>query len=121
MRDKYGGRIIFSTVRTRKPVFCFRDASERILNDTWSTSKSSNEKAERERIVRSAGFNNFYSMGGIKCITPSSALPPSDSNKELKSVPKTEVVGKLGILEMFSSENMKTRALQQIVVQNLNM
>ncbi|GBM65928.1 hypothetical protein AVEN_212786-1 [Araneus ventricosus] len=63
----------------------------------------------------------FYSMGGIKCITPSRALPPAESNKGLKSVPKTEVVGKLGILEMFSSENMKTKALQQIVVQNLNM
>nr|GBM20824.1 hypothetical protein AVEN_100972-1 [Araneus ventricosus]GBM20988.1 hypothetical protein AVEN_76760-1 [Araneus ventricosus] len=62
-KEKYGGRIVFSTVRTRKTTVCFRGATEKILNDTWCTSKSSNEKTERERIVRTAGLNTFHSMG----------------------------------------------------------
>ncbi|GBM18587.1 hypothetical protein AVEN_47968-1 [Araneus ventricosus] len=59
-------------------------------------------------------------MGGIKCITSSLSLPPADSIKRLKSVPTSEG-GKLGVMELLTSENVKTSALQQIVVQDLNM
>ncbi|GBM59975.1 hypothetical protein AVEN_245575-1 [Araneus ventricosus] len=50
--------------------------------------------------------------------TPSEALPPADSIKRLKSVPNAEDVGKLGVLELLTSENMKTSELQQIVAQD---
>ncbi|GBM45684.1 hypothetical protein AVEN_237921-1 [Araneus ventricosus] len=65
-------------------------------------------------------LNTFHSMGGTKCITPSRALPPADSTKRVKSVPTDEEVGKLGVLELLISENVKMSALQQIVFQDLN-
>ncbi|GBM60040.1 hypothetical protein AVEN_147602-1 [Araneus ventricosus] len=55
MKEKYGDRIVFSTVRKRKTVVCFRYASEKIINDTWYTSKLSDEETGRERTVRTAG------------------------------------------------------------------
>ncbi|GBM97851.1 hypothetical protein AVEN_148149-1 [Araneus ventricosus] len=67
------------------------------------------------------GLNTFHSMGDIKCITPSCALPPAGSIKKLKSVPTAEEAGKSGVLELLASEHVKTSALQQIVVQDLNM
>ncbi|GBO13776.1 hypothetical protein AVEN_34890-1 [Araneus ventricosus] len=67
------------------------------------------------------GLNTFYSMGGIKCITPSCYFPPALSIKRLKSVPTAEEVGKLGVLELLTFENVKKSTLQQIVVQDLSM
>ncbi|GBM40834.1 hypothetical protein AVEN_137335-1 [Araneus ventricosus] len=53
-KGKYGDCIVFSTVRTLKTVVCFRDESGNILNGTWHTSKSSNEKTEQKRFVQTA-------------------------------------------------------------------
>ncbi|GBO46399.1 hypothetical protein AVEN_115502-1 [Araneus ventricosus] len=62
------------------------------------------------------GLNTFHSMRGIKCITPSFSLPPALSIKRLKSVPTAEEIGKLGVLELLTFENVKKSTLQQIVV-----
>ncbi|GBM97852.1 hypothetical protein AVEN_148150-1 [Araneus ventricosus] len=56
MMGKYGDLIVFSTVCTRKTVLCFSVASEKFLRDTWYTSKSSDEKAEREGSFRTSGL-----------------------------------------------------------------
>ncbi|GBM22577.1 hypothetical protein AVEN_184001-1 [Araneus ventricosus] len=113
MKKKYGECIVFSTVFSRKSVVFFRGAGEKILNHIWCT--WSNEKTKRERIVRTAGLNTFH------IITPPRALPPVVSNKKLKSVSNAQKVGKLGVLELLTSENVMTRVLQQIVVKVLNM
>ncbi|GBL92940.1 hypothetical protein AVEN_54592-1 [Araneus ventricosus] len=73
---------------------------------------SSNEKKARKNCSERC-LNTFHSMGGIKCITLSGALPPANSIKRLKSVPTAEEVTKLGVLELLMSE--------KIVVQDLNM
>ncbi|GBL93035.1 hypothetical protein AVEN_54665-1 [Araneus ventricosus] len=77
MKEKYGDRVFFSTVRTRKTVVSFHDASEKILNDIWYNSKSSNEKIERERIARTAGA---ILLEGMKLMAYGTAVfPPSDN------------------------------------------
>ncbi|GBM69948.1 Abnormal pharyngeal pumping eat-20 [Araneus ventricosus] len=60
-------------------------------------------------------------MGGIKCITPSRSLHLADSIKRLTSAPTGEEVGKLSVVELLTSENVKTSDLQQIFIQDLNM
>lgn len=89
LKKKYGHRIIFSTVRKRKTVVCFRDAGEKILNDRWYTSKCSNEKAERERIVRTAGAILLEDMQSMTFETD--VFPSSDDfcSKAEEMVPKT--------------------------------
>lgn len=76
LKNKYGDRIVFSTVRTQKTVVCFRDASDKILNDNWYTSRCSDETAEWERIVRTAGAILLEDMQLMAYDT--TVFPPSD-------------------------------------------
>ena len=67
------------------------------------------------------GWNTFHSMGGIKCITPASALPPSEEVQRLKSAPSATEVGHLGVMELQTFEHRTSNALRQITVLDLNM
>ncbi|GBM70467.1 hypothetical protein AVEN_188215-1 [Araneus ventricosus] len=73
-QEKYGDVIVFSTVRTRKTVVRFRNANEKILKHAWYTSKSSNEKTEREKFVRTFGaiLLDLYLMAHDTTVFPPS-------------------------------------------------
>ncbi|GBM25148.1 hypothetical protein AVEN_101082-1 [Araneus ventricosus] len=45
IKEKYGGRIVFSRVRTRKTVVCFRGATEKILLQSRVMKKQSEKES----------------------------------------------------------------------------
>ncbi|GBM62681.1 hypothetical protein AVEN_257277-1 [Araneus ventricosus] len=114
-KEKYGDHIVFSTARTPQ-IF--------ELSTIYHFLQPTPAGIFCRYIVEYAGFsvatldglNTFQTMGGIMCIKPFCALPLAGSSKKLKSVPTAEELGKLGVLKWLASENLKTSALQQIVV-----
>lgn len=77
LREKYRDQIFFSTIRTRQTVVSFRSFSDKILSDTWYTSRCKDEQRERERIVQKAAeiiLEDIESMA-----YDNSAYPPSAS------------------------------------------
>ena len=77
MREKYEDRVVFSTIRTRQTVVSFRTFGDKILSDSWYTSRCKDEQTERERIVRKAAeiiLEDIESMA-----YDNSAYPPTAS------------------------------------------
>lgn len=55
LREKFGERLVVSSVRTHHTVLCFRDVGDRILNASWyETTMKGTPEEERLRIVRAA-------------------------------------------------------------------
>lgn len=89
MMGKYGDRIVFSTIRIRKTVVSFRTSSDRILSDSWYTSRSKDELGECERVVRKAAEiilddvetmaydNGFYPPSHTFCDEAEDLIPQS--------------------------------------------
>lgn len=87
--EKYGDRIVFSTIRTRKTVITFRSVGDRILSDSWYTTRCKEKHAERERIVRKAAEiilddveampydNGFYPPSHSFCNEAEDLIPQS--------------------------------------------
>ncbi len=67
------------------------------------------------------GWNTFHSMGGIKCVTPAIALNNSTNVKRLKSAPQQKEVSHLGVLAVETFEGRGISALQQIIIEDLNL
>src|ERR1700761_806499 len=77
MREKYGEQIFFSTICTRQTVVSFLSFSDKILSDSWYTSRCKDEQRKRERIVQKAAeiiLEDIESMA-----YDNSAYPPSSS------------------------------------------
>lgn len=55
-KEIYGDRILISLVKSHKSVICFRDTGDKILKETWYTSKCKDENEERLRIVTAAAM-----------------------------------------------------------------
>lgn len=51
---KYGDDIVLAFSVNKSPVVCFRDTGYKILTNIWYNQKSSNEKEERVRIVKTS-------------------------------------------------------------------
>lgn len=54
LSQKYGERVVFATLPSKKTFICLRDTAEKILNDKWYQAKEEDEENERLRIVKAA-------------------------------------------------------------------
>lgn len=54
LEEKFGSDIIVTHLQNRSPTVCFKDTGEKILSDTFYTSRKENDADERLRIVTAA-------------------------------------------------------------------
>ena len=66
------------------------------------------------------GFKICHAMGGIMCVTPSSAVTSENAIKRLSSVPSSTEIGKFGCLPLKLFDRGTSIGLHNITVQNFD-
>ncbi|KYN50525.1 hypothetical protein ALC57_00165 [Trachymyrmex cornetzi] len=66
------------------------------------------------------GRNTFHAMGGIMCVTPSSAFSAAKTIQRLKNIPSAETIGKFGFIDVMQFEKKNSAGLQSIIVENVD-
>ena len=65
------------------------------------------------------GLNTFHAIGGIQCLTPSTAVAPDQKIERLTTMPTSEIVGNFGSIPLMAFEKKKESGLKAIKILNL--
>lgn len=66
------------------------------------------------------GYRTLHAMGGIHCVTPTSAIIPDQCIERLKSRPSAAEIGKFGTIPLMQFEKKSDDGFKNVKIKDLN-